>query len=73
MSEEIKNQVTGAWNRYILEHQKRYKKNEGSASQHEDYCRLFKEGIANHPRLSKKEKLALFQETGLLPPAMQDQ
>ena len=69
MSDEIKTQVIGAWNRYVSEHSKRYRKNEGSTSQHEDYCRIFKEGIVNHPKLSRKEKEELLLRTGLGMPA----
>lgn len=56
MSSEIKDEILVAWNRYLTEHQRRLRKNEGSTTQHEDAFRLFKQGIAEHPKLSKREK-----------------
>lgn len=56
MSEQVKVEILKAWNRYIGEHSRRYAKNEGSTAQHEDYCRIFKEGVKNHAKLSKAEK-----------------
>ena len=67
MSDEIKLQVITAWNRYADEQSKRYRKNEGSTAQHEDYCRLFREGIIMHPKLSKKEKDELLVKIGFAP------
>lgn len=64
MSEEIKVQIMTAWNRYADEQSKRYRKNEGSTTQHEDYCRLFREGIISHPKLSRKEKAELLVRIG---------
>ena len=66
MSDEIKLQIITAWNRYADEQGKRYKKNEGSTTQHEDYCRLFKEGIVKHPKLSKKDKEELLVKIGFV-------
>ena len=65
MSDEIKLQIITAWNRYADEQGKRYKKNEGSTAQDEDYRRSFKEGVANHDSLSKKEKLELLSYMGM--------
>ncbi|HIH19194.1 TPA: hypothetical protein HA225_04405 [Candidatus Micrarchaeota archaeon] len=56
MSEEIKTQILHAWSRYVQQQSRRYAKNEGSSQQHEDAYRLFKQGIKNHAKLSKKEK-----------------
>lgn len=66
MSEMIKNEIITAWNRYLTESSRRYSKNEGSTAQHEDYCRLFKEGIKNHARLSKREKDELLVRIGII-------
>jgi hypothetical protein len=66
MSDEIKLQIITAWNRYADEQSKRYRKNEGSTTQHEDYCRLFKKGIVDHPKLSKKEKEELLVKIGFV-------
>ncbi len=67
MSEEIKNEISGAWSRYLDEQRKRYNKNEGSLTQYENTLETFKEGIRNHGRLSKKEKLELLSQMGLPP------
>ena len=67
MSEEMKLQIITAWNRYADEQSKRYRKNEGSTTQHEDYCRLFREGILGHPKLSRKEKDELLARIGFTP------
>ncbi len=66
MSDEIKLQIITAWNRYADEQSKRYRKNEGSTTQHEDYCRIFKQGIVEHPKLSKKEKEELLVKIGFV-------
>ncbi|MEM4348781.1 MAG: hypothetical protein QXN37_04415 [Candidatus Anstonellaceae archaeon] len=68
MSEEVKLQILAAWNRYTAEHIRRYKKNEGSSAQHEEYCRIFRDGILKHPKLSKKEKEELLIKIGFFPP-----
>ena len=67
MSEEMKLQIITAWNRYADEQSKRYRKNEGSTTQHEDYCRLFREGIVTHPTLSRKERAELLARIGFAP------
>lgn len=67
MSEEIKSEIIVAWNRYSGEHSRRVRKNEGSATQHEDYCRLFKQGVIEHPKLSKKEKSEILTQLGFAP------
>ncbi len=64
MSDEIKAGILKAWNRYMSEHSRRYAKNEGSTAQHEDYCRIFKEGVKNHAKLSKNEKEELLMHVG---------
>lgn len=56
MSEEVKTEIIRAWNRHLNEHTRRARKNEGSVAQHEDTFRLFKQGIKEHAKLSKKEK-----------------
>ena len=56
MSEEIKNEIITAWNRYLASHSRRCNKNEGSIIQHEEHVRVFHTGIKNHAKLSKKEK-----------------
>jgi hypothetical protein len=67
MSEEIKNQIIAAWNRYLNVQQRRYRRNEGSSAQNDDAHRTFKDGIANHSRLSKKEKVELLSKIGGAP------
>ena len=59
MSSETKDEILVAWNRYLTDHERRLKKNEGSSTQYEDAFRLFKQGIVDHPRLSLKEKQEL--------------
>ena len=59
MSSETKDDILVAWNRYLTDHERRLKKNEGSSTQYEDAFRLFKQGIVEHPRLSIKEKQEL--------------
>ena len=68
MSEEIKNDIITAWNRYISTQRRRYAKNEGSTTQHEDTMRAFKTGIVEHPKLSKKEKEELLLQMGFALP-----
>ena len=69
MSEEVKNGIVKAWNRYLLTQQQRFSKNEGSSAQHEDAFRMFKEGIKTHGKLSQKEKTELLMAIGQMPPA----
>jgi len=64
MTEETKTKIISAWKRYVNDHQKRYKKNEGSSVQFEDSCKHFKDGIKNHSTLSKKEKEDLLLQLG---------
>lgn len=64
MSEEIKTQIMHAWNRYLNQQSRRYAKNEGSSTQHEDAHKLFRQGIKNHAKLSKKEKEDLLGQIG---------
>ncbi|VVC02143.1 Uncharacterised protein [uncultured archaeon] len=64
MSEEIKTQILHAWNRYMSQESRRYAKNEGSSTQHEDAFKLFRQGIKNHAKLSKKEKEELLASIG---------
>ena len=64
MSEEIKSQILHAWNRYVKQQSRRYAKNEGSSTQHEDTFRTFREGIRGHAKLSKKEKDELLTTIG---------
>jgi hypothetical protein len=64
MSEEIKTQILHAWNRYMSQQTRRYAKNEGSSTQHEDAFKLFKQGIKSHAKLSKKEKDELLVSIG---------
>lgn len=66
MSEEAKIKILSAWNRHIGENQRRYRKNEGSAVQFADTKRLFKEGVLNHPSLSKAEKEELLTQMGMV-------
>jgi len=68
MSEEIKNQIITAWNRYLSTQRRRYAKNEGSTTQHEDTVRMFNDGIVKHPKLSKREKEELLLRIGFVPP-----
>lgn len=70
MSEEVKSEIITAWNRYISTQRRRYAKNEGSTTQHEDIVRTFKSGIVEHPKLSKKEKTELLLQMGFVPPEM---
>ena len=67
MSEEVKAQILHAWNRYVVEHARRYRKNEVSSAQHDDTFRLFKEGIKGHGKLSKREKEELLSRIGAIP------
>jgi len=69
MSEQTKVDILKAWNKYISAQQRRYARNEGSVAQHEDYLRVFKEGIRNHPKLSKGEKEELLLQIGIKVPA----
>ena len=67
MTDEVKTHIITAWNRYADEHGKRMKKNEGSTTQHEDYCKLFKKGVLEHPKLSKREKEEVLARIGFAP------
>ena len=67
MSKEIKNEISGAWSRYLDDQRKRYNKNEGSTTQYEETRNTFKEGITNHRRLSRQEKEELLLKLGLPP------
>jgi len=69
MSEEIKNEIITAWNRYLASHSRRCSKNEGSIVQHEEHVKVFHFGIKNHARLSKKEKDDLLAYIGAVPQA----
>ena len=62
MTSETKEEILFAWNRYVTNRERLYKKNEGSTTQHEDTVRLFKEGIVNHRSLSRKEKEELLMQ-----------
>jgi len=64
MSEETKNEIIKAWNRYMVSRERQYVRNEGSSAQNDDYRRLFKEGIVKHAKLSKKEKSELLTHIG---------
>jgi hypothetical protein len=70
MSSEIKDEILGAWNKCRIEHERRLKKNEASTTQYEDTVRLFKQGIVDHPRLSKKEKEELLVQIALTRPGV---
>jgi len=65
MTAETKNEIISAWRSYLNNRERRYKKNEGSTAQDEDYRRTFKEGVVNHDSLSKKEKLELLSYMGM--------
>lgn len=64
MSDEVKGEILKAWNRYMVTRERQYVRNEGSSAQNDDYRRLFKEGIVNHEKLSKKEKTDLLSQLG---------
>jgi hypothetical protein len=66
MSDEIKDEILVAWNRYLTDHQRRLKKNEGSSTQYDDAFRLFKQGILEHPKLSKREKEELLVQISVV-------
>lgn len=68
MSDEIKNEIITAWNRYLSTQRRRFAKNEGSTTQHEDIVRTFKAGIVEHPKLSKREKEELLLQMGFVAP-----
>jgi hypothetical protein len=61
MSEEVKNEIIKAWNKYLTTRKRQYQYNEASSAQAEEYLRLFKEGIIKHQKLSKKEKKELLE------------
>jgi hypothetical protein len=65
MSTETKNEIISAWRSYLSNRERRYRKNEGSTAQDEDYRRTFREGVVNHSSLSKKEKLDLLAYMGM--------
>jgi len=67
MTDEIKTEILTAWNRYLKDRERRYKRNEGSSIQFEDTARLFKEGVINHKSLSKNEKLEILSHMGSMP------
>jgi hypothetical protein len=66
MSSEIKDEILVAWNRHITDHQRRLKKNEASTTQYEDAFRAFKQGIVEHPKLSKREKEELLVQISVV-------
>ncbi|MFA6214777.1 MAG: hypothetical protein WC717_05905 [Candidatus Micrarchaeia archaeon] len=65
MTSEAKNEIINAWHNYLSNRERRYKKNEGSTAQDEDYRLTFKEGVLNHDSLSKKEKVELLSYMGM--------
>jgi hypothetical protein len=65
MTAETKSEIMYAWQSYLSNRERRYKKNEGSTAQDEDYRKSFKEGVANHDSLSKKEKVELLSYMGM--------
>jgi hypothetical protein len=65
MTAETKNEIISAWQSYLSNRERRYRKNEGSTAQDEDYRRSFKEGVENHDSLSKKEKVELLSYMGM--------
>jgi len=65
MTAETKNEILSAWHSYLNNRERRYKKNEGSTAQDEDYRRSFREGVENHSSLSKKEKVELLSYMGI--------
>ncbi|MCX8174903.1 MAG: hypothetical protein N3E51_01730 [Candidatus Micrarchaeota archaeon] len=69
MSDEVKNEIIMAWNRYLSTQRQRQAKNEWSTAQHEETLKMFRKGIANHPKLSKKERQELLVKMGLAPHA----
>lgn len=68
MTEDMEKILT-AWNRFMVIRGRQANKNEGSSAQHEDYRRIFKEGIVGHPKLSKKQKHELLVHIGAAPPS----
>jgi hypothetical protein len=62
MSAEVKVEIIKAWNRYVVKRTQSYKKNEGSTTQHEEAVQTFREGIVNHPKLSRMEKEELLSQ-----------
>ena len=72
MADNVKDEILVAWNKYLVEHGRRLRKNEGSSTQIEDAFRLFKQGIVNHARLSKREKEELLVQISSTKPGMQN-
>lgn len=64
MSEETKNEILKAWSRHLVARQRQSVRNEGSSAQVEDYRKVFKHGVLNHAKLTKREKTELLEHMG---------